>query len=445
MNARSFFLFLFIGAVILLSLAFAPPAAARPATQVSPLVLVLTADGPLTPSMSQYLKRGIQQAEQQGAEVLIFQLNTPGGSLDLMNAMVTTIRASSVPVVVYVAPRGAMAGSAGTMITLAGHASAMAPETTIGAASPVGGSGEDLGQTMQAKEKNILKATVRTLASDRPPEAVTLAEQTIDTAQAVSAQEALQIGLVDFIAPTVNDLLNQLNNFTVKVNDQPVTLQTANATVEEVPLSFIERILAALTNPNIVILLLNLGVIAILMELSSPGGWVAGFVGVICLALAGYGLGILTVNWFGLVFLVLAFALFILDIKAPTHGALTLAGVGSLIVSALVFFNTPSLPSFDRVSVPLVVFSSSIVGGLFFVILMIALRAQVVPVQTGREALIGREGTVSIDLKPRGQVRVGGELWSAVLASGEEEVLTKGARIEIVQVQGNSLVVRKAV
>src|SRR3990172_7445127 len=188
-----------------LSILAAGPAARAQAQ--SPEVVVLEAEGPLTPAMLQYLERGIQRAEERQAEALILQLNTPGGSIDLMNRMVQSIRASQVPVVVYVAPRGAMAASAGTVITLAGHASAMAPETLIGAASPVGGQGEDLGEAIAAKEKNALKATVRTLAANRPPEAVALAEQTIESAQAATVQEALDIGFVGFIFPTPDDLL----------------------------------------------------------------------------------------------------------------------------------------------------------------------------------------------------------------------------------------------
>jgi membrane-bound serine protease (ClpP class) len=219
-------------------------------------------------------------------------------------------------------------------------------------------------------------------------------------------------------------------------------LATQDVTIVPLPVTFIERLLATLTDPNIVFLLLNLGVIAILIEISSPGGWIAGFLGVVSLALAAYGLGVLPVNWFGIIFLVVAFVLFILDIKAPTHGALTAAGVGSLIVGALVLFNTPNVPGL-KVSVPLVVFTSLITGGIFFSILLYAVRAQKVPIRTGLEALVGRTGTVSMDLNPRGQVHVCGEFWTAELVN-EQPALARGARIEVVGVQGLKLLVRKA-
>lgn len=413
------------------------------AQEGQPLAVVLTAEGPLTPALLSYLERGIQSAESRRAEVLILQLNTPGGSIDLMNQMVQAIRASHVPVVVYVAPRGAMAGSAGTVITLAGHVAAMAPETAIGAASPVGPQGEDLGETIAAKEKNILKATVRSLAEGRNPQAIQLAEETIETAQAASSTEALEIGLVDFVASDLNDLLQQLDGFSVEIAGGERTLRTAGAAVTSLELSLIEQLLGTLTNPNIVFLLLTIGVQAILIEISSPGGWVAGFIGVVCLALATYGLGILPVNWFGLVFLATAFVLFVLDIKAPTHGALTAAGVASLILGALVLFNSPGTPDFQRVSVPLVVSVSLITAAIFLGILTFALRSLRIPIRAGQESLAGRLGTVRSSIAPIGTVQVAGELWTAELADGEEPI-PAGTRVQVVRVAGIHLVVRRA-
>lgn len=411
------------------------------AAQVGPQVLVLTANGPLTPAMAEYLDRGLALAARDSAEAVIFQLNTPGGSIDLMNRMVQSIRGSLVPVVVYVTPRGAMAGSAGTVITLAGHAAAMAPETAIGAASPVGMQGEDLGETIETKTKEILKATVRGLASRRGPDAVALAEAAIDAARAASAEEALSAGLIDFIAQDLKDLLAQLDGFSVEMPAGPHLLHTAGATAVEVPQSFIEQFLQTLTNPNIVFILLTVGVQAILIELSSPGGWVAGFIGVVCLALGAYGLGILSVNWFGLVFIATAFVLFILDIKAPTHGALTAAGLASFIVGALVLFNSPGTPEFQRVSVPLVMGTAAITAVLFFVVVSFAIRAQRRRVAVGVESLIGRTGEARSRLFPRGMVQVAGELWSAELEAGAPPV-SEGALIEVTGVDGLRLRVR---
>jgi membrane-bound serine protease (ClpP class) len=423
-----------------LSLVLAQPTFAQTG---SPQIFVLTADGPITPAMAQYLSRGIQIAQRQGAEALIFQLNTPGGSLDSMNSMEQMILASRVPVIVYVSPPGAMAASAGTIITLAGHVAAMAPNTTIGAASPVGGQGENLATTEELKAKNAMSATVRSLTERRGPTAVALAEDTIQNAVAVSADEALQAGLIDFISRDLNELRSQLDGFTVNVAGQEVTLHTANASFESVSISFIEQLLLIVTDPNIVFLLITIGVQAILIELSSPGGWVAGFMGVVCLGLATYGLGILPVNWFGLLFIATSFVLFILDIKAPTHGALTAAGIGSLIVGALVLFNTPVTPSFQHVSVPLVIGVSLVSGAIFFTIMMIAVRAQRAPIRTGEESMGGRLGIARTDLSPKGSVQVGGELWTAELEEIDSS-LPAGTRVEVVKVDGLRLIVRKA-
>lgn len=426
--------------LLLLSLAVFLPAQAQDQGRQ---VLVLEADGPLTPAMAQYLERGLRVAEQRGAEALVFQLNTPGGSVDLMGDMVAMIRASEVPVIVYVAPRGAMAGSAGTVITLAGHAAAMAPETAIGAASPVGSQGEDLGETIESKLKESLRAQVRALTARRGPDAVELAEATIESARAVSVDEAFEIGLIDFVAVDVADLLQQADGFQVETAAGSRTLNTTNAFLQFLDLSFIEQLLGVLTNPNIVFILLTIGVQAILIELSSPGGWVAGFVGVVSLSLAAYGLGVLPVNWFGLIFLATAFVLFILDIKAPTHGALTAAGVGSLIVGALVLFNSPATPQFQRVSVPLVIGVSIFTGALFATALAFAIRSLRVPVRMGQESLVGRVGVVKSPIPSHGggQVQVASELWTAELAESSQPIPV-GARVEVVAVQGLRLKVR---
>ncbi len=413
------------------------------AQQEGPLVLVMTADGAITPAMAQYVERGIRTAEQREAEALILQLNTPGGDIESMLRMVEAIRGSHVPVVVYITPRGGMAASAGTIITLAGHASAMAPETTIGAASPVGPQGEDLGETLKAKVSETLKAQARALAERRGEEALALTGKMIDEAHAVSANEALEAGLVDFLADDLDDLLTQLDGFRVETVDGPRTLHTADARTEDLPMRFIEELLQVLVNPNIVFLLLTIGVQALLIELSSPGGWVAGFVGVVCLALAAYGLGVLPVNWFGLVFLATAFVLFVLDVKAPTHGALTAAGIASFIVGALVLFNSPSTPQFQRVSLPLVILTALLTAAFFAVILSFALRAQRTPIRVGQESLIGRSGRAVTPIAPRGQAQVGSELWTAELAKGSEPI-RKGERVEVVRVEGVRLIVRKA-
>ena len=430
--------------LITLSLIFGFFTPAQPAWAQSgkKSVIVLTANGPLTEAMAEYLDRGLRVAQQDNAELLILQLDTPGGDITLMERMVQSIRSSPVPVVVYVTPRGAMAASAGTLITLAGHAAAMAPETIIGAASPVGGQGEDLAQTESLKTKEAMKALVRTIATQRSPTAIALAESTIDDAIAVSATEAKDAGLVDFIATDLNDLLRQLDGFTVTTTTGDIRLATSNLSVVKLSTSLIEEILAALLNPNIVFLLLTVGVQAILIELANPGGWIPGFIGAVCLALAAYGLGILPVNFFGLVIILIAFILFFLDIKAPTHGVLTIAGVATFIAGGLILFNSPGVPTYQRVSVPLVVGSALVTAAFFFTVVMIGLRAQRLPVYAAQQVLGGSRGIARSDLRPSGTVQLGGELWTAELADGEDEI-KQGSPVEVVSRDGLHLKVRR--
>lgn len=431
-------------AFLLLAATIASPVFAQDTAQATQSrVVVLSFNGPLTPVWEGYLQRGIEQAQTLKADLIVLELNTPGGSLDLMEKLVSQIRESPVPVLVYVTPEGAMAGSAGTMITLAGHLAAMTPGTAIGAASPVDLQGGDIPATEAAKTKEIMKALVRSLTARRSEEATALAEATIETAKAASADEALKVGLIDFIAPDLDALMVQVNGSHVQINGASSVVNTLNPAYYPEKTTFVEDILGALTNPNIVFLLLAIGVQAVLIELSSPGGWVAGFIGVIFLALAALSLGFLPVNWFGLLIIATSFVLFILDIKAPTHGALTAVGTGTFIAGALVLFNSARTPSYVNVSVPLVVGMGIFLGLTFFGVVMLAVRAMKVPIVTGRETMVGREGYAREDFDPNGIVQVAGEQWSAITAEGEEPV-HQGDRVVVVEVRGVRLVVKKA-
>jgi len=404
-------------------------------------IITINLRGPLTPSWLTYIDRGFAAAEKQNAELLILQINTPGGSIELMNRIVQEIRSSQIPVIVYIAPNGAMAGSAGTVITLAGHLSAMAPETTIGAASPVGGQGEDLSETIEKKEKEMLRATVRSLAQNRGEDAIKLAEDTIENAKAVSVKEALDSGLVDFTATDIKDLLNQVNGKQILINNEIKTLNTVDFVEINVEMSFIEQLLQLLTNPNILFLLLTIGIQAIFIELSNPGGWVAGFIGATCLILAIYGMGVLPVNWFGILFLLVAFILFILEIKAITHGALSIAGALSFVVGSLVLFNSVDAPGFPKVSVPLVITTGIILAIGIITVLSFAIRAMREPVRTGMESLMGKHGHVVTALTPRGIVQAAGEQWSAISRDGS--TITEDMEVEVVGKQGIFLIVKK--
>ncbi len=398
---------------------------------------VLQIEGPVTPIMITYIERGIRTAENDGAEALIIMLDTPGGQINQMKKIVQALLEANVPVVVYVYPAGAYAASAGTLITLGAHVAAMAPGTTIGAASPVGEQGEDLNETLEKKVKEDLKAQARALAERRGEKAVAWAEAAIEEAKALNAQEALEIGAVDFIAGNLNDLLTQMDGFQVEVRGRQITLHTAGATAQQLPMTFAEQFLHIITNPTIAFILLTLGLNAILFELSSPGGYAAGIVGVICLLLAFYALGVLPVNYAGLFFIVLAFILFLADIKAPTHGVLTAGGIISLVAGALILFNSPLY----RVSLAAVV-AVALATGLFFAFAIAkVVQAQKRPPVTGREGLIGQIAQARTPLDPNGTVFVKGELWHATAVDGS---ISAGEAVEIVAVDGFRLRVKRA-
>jgi membrane-bound serine protease (ClpP class) len=388
--------------------------------------------GPVTPVMLSYIERGVSEAEARDAEVLVIMLNTPGGDVELTKQIIQTIVASEVPVAVYVAPRGAYAASAGTFITLAGHVAAMAPNTSIGAASPISGQGEEIPETARNKLINILQADIEGLASRRGEKAVEWARQAVSEARAATAEEALDLGVIDFIATDLFDLLRQMDGFTVKVKDREVTLNTEDAPTEELPMSAVERILHTITNPNIAFILLTLGINGILFELSSPGGYIAGVVGAICLLFAFYALGVLDVNYTGLLFIALAFILFVVDIKAPTHGVLTVGGIVSFVLGSLILFNSP----FYAISRSLIITVALATGVFFAFIVAKAVSIQRRQATTGLEGLVGAVGTARTDLSPTGTVFVKGEWWRAEVENGP---IQAGEEVRVRSVEGSKL------
>jgi membrane-bound serine protease (ClpP class) len=441
MKKRFFDLFLaLILFVSMLTLATSTRPVAGKST--APNVTVVKLDGPLNPIWKEILQRAIDRSVTNSSSAVIIELNTTGGSIDLMNDLIQEILASPTPVVVYVYPQGSMAASAGTLLVLSGKVSAMAPNTILGAASPVGDQGTDLSTTEELKTKEALKATVRSLIAWRGADAVVLAEQAIDQAKAASVDEAKQVGLIDIVAKDEGDLLNQLDGRVVIVNGSQMTLHTQNVIINETPITAVENVLGLLTDPNLIFILLVVGAQAILIEISHPGGWVPGVVGVVLLALSIYGLGLLPVNYVGLIFMGIAFVLYILDIKAPTHGALTVVGTASFIAGGLVLFNSASVPSFANVSVFLVVGMGLFLGATFMGLVLLAVYAMQTPIRTGSEILVGKEGHAITAIDPTGIAHVGGEQWSAHLAKNAKPIAPDDPII-VEEVQGVKLIVSK--
>lgn len=406
----------------------------------TPQIIVLEASGPVVPAFEGYVARGIQEADERNVEAVILVLDTPGGNAEITLDIVQAIRTSDVPVIVFVGPRGAKAGSAGLLITLAGHAAAMAPDTAIGASSPIGLQGEDIESTAEQKVKEYLSAEARSLAERRGEDAVQIANDAVTEAKAVSAREAVEANLVDFIVEDVDELLVQLDGFRVEVNGRERVLRTRDATLTPIAMSTLEQFLMMITNPNIIALLLTIGPLAIIIEIRSPGGWVLGTIGVICLGLGLYGAGVLPVNWLGLILIILAVVLFVLEIKAPTHGVLTAAGVASMAAGLIILFSDPAIEPFGKLSIPLVIVQSVVIGALFFFLAIMALRAQHRQPTTGYEGLIGQTARVTQDLDPRGAVLVLGERWNAEAIDGAP--IPVGSEVEIVEARSLRLRVR---
>ena len=395
---------------LLLGLLISPSAA-----QDSNTVYVMTFDGPVNPVLVSYLERGIEQATARNAQAIVLRLDTPGGQVDLTQDIVKMMRAAPVPIIVYVWPTGAMAGSAGTFITLAGHAAAMTPGSSIGAASPVSGGGEDLGETLQQKVTNILAADIENLAARRGEEAVEWARMAVIEAQAATAEQALALNVIDVVAADVNDLLRQLDGFTVEVQGEMRTLDLASAQTLDVGMTniedFLNTIINAIAIPGIAILLIVLGVQAIIGEFSQPGGYVAGIAGAIALLLGLFALGILNANWVGLAFIGLAFVLFALELFTGVSGVLTLGGVVTLIMGSVVLFRGTG------VAIPWgTIVTLAVITVLFFsFVLAKVFRAQRQRPASGAESLLGQPAIARSELNPRGKVLVQGELWDAEL------------------------------
>ena len=420
-----------------LVLMFAAVLGGRGAAQEKrPLIVVLDFKGPLSGILVDYVERGLEQAHRQRAEAVIIRLDTPGGSVDLMHRLVQDIINAPLPVIVYVSPPGAHASSAGTFITLAAHIAAMAPNTTIGAASPVGPGGEEIPQTLRKKVENTLAEDAEQLARRRGSKAADWARRAVLEAAAADAQEALDLGLIDLMAEDMDALLHQLDGRQVEGRFGTRVLHTANARLLEIPMSPLEDFLNRIITPSLALLLITLGVQLLIAEFAQPGGYVSGIAGAIALILGIYALGVLDANYTGLALIALAFLLFILDIKAPTHGVLTVGGIISFVAGAVLLFYQPFMEIPWGTILGLALFTA----GFFVFVVAKVIRAQKRKPWTGIEALVGKEGEARTDLNPSGLVYVDG-LWQA---EAEDPPVPAGSKVVVVGYQGLRLRVRLA-
>ncbi len=430
-----------IMAIPLVLLALFLPALAH-AQSAGAHVDVLTVNGAIDTWIEGYVNRGISAAEQDGAEAVVIVLNTPGGSLNAMLNITTRMLNARVPVVVYVYPPGGGAASAGTFITMAAHLAAMAPGTTIGAAHPVSGSGENIASDERDKVVNYSVAVIQNIARERGRNAE-WAAKAVRNSIAATAQEALELKVIDLIATDQNDLLNKLDGRKIKTAAGERTLQTLRAGTTPIELNFAELFFHTLVDPNLALILLQIGLLAIAVELYNPGAILPAVVGGICLVLAFVALGNLPVNWGGVILIVLSVIGFILDVKinsiALTGGSLVMFILGGLLLFTPL---TPPSPTMPEVSVSpwLVIGTGGAMAAFFVFLLGAAVRGRKYPVLMGAETLLGAIGVATTDIAPEGNVQVKSELWSATAEGGNIE---KGAEVKVVAAEGLRLKVTK--
>lgn len=415
------------------------------ASAADPHVAIIDIDDAISPSTSRFLSRAIDSATDSGAVLLLVRLDTPGGLLDATRDMVDAITNADIPVVVYVAPTGAHAASAGTFITAAAHVAAMAPITNIGAATPIA-IGDELPETLARKAAQDAAALLRSIAEARGRNAEAL-EATVLEAKAYDASEALELGIVDLLADNVSDLLLQLNGRAVVMGDgSEITLQTDGPAVRKIRQTPLERVLAFLADPNIAFTLVSLGFIAIFVEWVLPGLWGPGIIGVIALALGFVALGNLPVNWVGVGLMAFAMGLFFLEVQAPGIGIFGVSGVIAFVIGGFLLFGgfTPTLPSAPgapgyRVNVFLLAGIVAAMAALLgFVVRDLAMARQIA--RRGnptREPIEGQIGTVTAELSPHGSVHVAGEVWSAVSDDGGP--IEEGASVIVAEAEGLTL------
>jgi membrane-bound serine protease (ClpP class) len=403
-------------------------------------VYVASVTGIINPVQAGYVDRVIDQAEEAGAAAVVIQLDTPGGLDKSMREINQRILAARVPVIVFVWPPGARAGSAGVYMTYSAHVAAMGPNTNIGSATPVmmGEGGEaQLSDEMKAKIQNDAIAYIRGLAERRGRNA-DWAEQAVRQGANVTAAEAVQQRIVDLQASDLQQLLERADGRTVDLASGPVPLRTAGAPVVPAEMNWVEQLLHVISDPTIAYILLGLGSLGLTLELYNPGSVVPGVVGGLCLLLAFYALGTLPVNYAGLMLLGFAFLLFIADLFAPTHGVLTVGGLIAFVLGSLMLFNAPEGAEFLRVSFGAIFTMAALFAGFFAFCVSAIVRGQRRHVTTGREGLLGQVAEVRTRLGPEGLVFVESELWRARTVGRAVE---PGEDVRVLAVKGLELTV----
>jgi len=407
--------------LLVLGIGLTPAWAAAPRA-----VYLVKLNAPIGPGTADFVIAGIAQAEKADAACVVIQLDTPGGLAESMRHIVMAILGARVPVVVYVAPAGARAASAGVMITMAADIAAMAPGTNIGAAHPVGAGGRDIDSTMSEKVVNDMVAQARSVAERRGRNADWV-EQAIRASVSITETEALQKRVIDLVADDLDDLLRQIDGREVKgkgvlkVKDAPLVVVSENLRT---------KVLKAIGDPNIAFILLLIGAAGLYFELAHPGAVFPGVLGGLSLILAIFAFQMLPVNYVGVLLIALAMVLFLLEIKVTSYGLLSVAGVVALFLGALMLYkgDAPEAQLSWQVLIP----SVALVSAFFAVVAALAFRAQVATARTGLEGLVGETGVVRQALAPEGKILVHGELWRA----RSSRTVEPGEKVKVVAADG---------
>jgi membrane-bound serine protease (ClpP class) len=399
-------------------------------------IFSIEVDGIINPATAKFITESIDQATEQGAQCLIIQLDTPGGLMESMRLIVKKILTANIPVIVYVAPSGGRAASAGVFITMAAHIAVMAPSTHIGAAHPVSlGEGKE-SKTMGEKIVNDTVSYIKTTAKTRGRN-VDWAEKAVRKSVSITEDEAVKLNVVDFISPNLQDLLTKIDGRVVKFNGMTRTLLTKGVQPRSIQMSWRYRFLDIISNPSIAYILLMLGIYGVFFELSTPGAILPGVVGGIFLILAFYALQMLPISFAGLALILFAIILFIAEIKVVSHGLLAVGGVISLFLGSLMLIESPA--EYMRVSLTVIIPAVLVSAAFFIFAVTMAIRARLKKPTTGMEGLIGEEGIATTSISPEGKVSIHGEFWNAI----SDQSIERGEKVQAFGVANLKLKVKK--
>lgn len=396
--------------------------------------MVIELEGVINPGTAQFVTRGLKQAETSKLKLVIIRLDTPGGLDSSMRTIIKAILNAPMPVVVYVAPRGARAASAGVMITIAAHVAAMAPQTNIGAAHPVSAGGKEINKTMSEKVVNDMVAYARSIAKDRGRNEDWV-EKAIRESVSITGDVAVKNKVVDLVARDMDELLELLDGREIVLGKSKVELRTKGLNIIYFTPGWRDRVLRTISDPNIAYVLMMIGMAGLYFELAHPGGIFPGVIGAISLILAFFAFQTLSVNYAGLLLIALAIIFFIAEIKVASYGLLSLAGLISLALGSVMLFENV------RVSLSLMMPSIVLIGGFFIAIAFLAFRAHRRKPTSGMEGLIGEIGVVEERIDPVGLIFAHGEYWKATSA----EVAEQGEKVRVMRSRGLELIVEKIV